>query len=173
MRRKSKNSSKRLEPAIIVALIGLAGTIIAALLASPLLERWLSSAPTQSSSTEAPAVTNAVDNIPVTGNRIRLNQTVEGTLYFDEAGVWIFSDGPVAVTITLDVTPFGSALIILRDPEGVERAYVDQQSPQGVTRLVNFTIPTGGDYIILVRNTENEQVNYTLTVQDSRTPIAP
>lgn len=173
MRKKSKDSSKRPDPAIIVALIGLAGTIIAALLASPLLERWLSPTPTQSSLTEAPAATDAGDNTPVTGNRIRLNQTVEGTLYFDEAGVWIFSDGPAAVTITLDVTPFGSALIILRDPQGVERAYVDQQSPQGVTRLVNFSIPTGGDYSILVRNTENEQVNYTLTVHDALTPVAP
>jgi hypothetical protein len=173
MRKKSKDYRKRLDPIIVVALIGLAGTIIAALLASPLLDRWLSPAPTQTSLAEAPVATNAVDNIPITGNRIRLNQTVEGTLYFDEASVWIFNDGPAAVTITLDVTPFGSALIILRDPQGVERAYVDQQSPQGVTRLVNFTIPTGGDYTILVRNTENEQVNYTLTVQDSRTPIAP
>jgi hypothetical protein len=173
MRKKTKDSSRRTDPTIIVALIGLAGTIIAALLASPLLDRWLSPAPTQGDPTQRPAATITANNNLPTGNRIRLNQTVEGTLYFDEAGTWIFSDGPATITITLDVTPFGSALIILRDPDGIERAYVDQQSPQGMTRLVSFTIPTGGDYTILVRNTENEQVNYTLTVQDSSTPIAP
>ena len=169
MRKKSKDDRKRLDPMIVVALIGLAGTIIAALLASPLLERWL----TPADISPSPATSPATSNTQTTGNHIRLNQTVEGTLYFDEAGVWIFSDGPATVTITLDVSPFGSALIIVRDPSGVERAYVDQQSPQGVTRLVNFSIPTGGDYSILVRNTENEQVDYTLTVQDALTPVAP
>ena len=69
--------------------------------------------------------------------------------------------------------PLWERTIIVRDPSGVERAYVDQQSPQGVTRLVNFSIPTGGDYSILVRNTENEQVDYTLTVQDALTPVGP
>lgn len=171
MRKKSKDDRKRLDPMIVVALIGLAGTIIAALLASPLLERWLT--PAVADISPSPASSPATSSTQTTGNHIRLNQTVEGTLYFDEAGVWIFSDGPATVTITLDVSPFGSALIIVRDPSGVERAYVDQQSPQGVTRLVNFSIPTEGDYSILVRNTENEQVNYTLTVQDALTPVAP
>ncbi|HEX2992160.1 MAG TPA: hypothetical protein VHO49_15850 [Anaerolineales bacterium] len=171
MRKKSKDDRKRLDPMIVVALIGLTGTIIAALLASPLLERWLT--PAAADISPSSASSPASSSTQTTGNHIRLNQTVEGTLYFDEAGVWTFSDGPATVTITLDVSPFGSALIIVRDPSGVERAYVDQQSPQGVTRLVNFSIPTEGDYSILVRNTENEQVDYTLTVQDALTPVAP
>ena len=171
MRKKSKNAPKRLDPMIVVALIGLAGTVIAALLASPLLERWLTPASTDVSPT--PSTSSTTSSAQTTGNHIRLNQTVEGTLYFDEAGVWLFSDGPATVTITLNVSPFGSALIIVRDPSGVERAYVDQQSPQGVTRLVNFTIPSAGDYSILVRNTENEQVDYTLTLQDALTPVPP
>ena len=171
MRKKSKDARKRLDPVIVVALIGLAGTVIAALLASPLLERWLT--PAVAGVSPYLASSPATSSTQMTGNHIRLNQTVEGTLFFDEAGVWIFSDGPATVTITLDVSPFGSALIILHDPSGVERAYVDKQSPQGVTRLVNFPIPTDGDYTILVRNAANEQVDYTLTVQDALTPVAP
>ena len=169
MRKRTKSSTnKRLDPIIVVALIGLIGTIIAALLASPLLERLLFAAPTNRS-VSSPASTS---DIPVTGNRIGLNQTVTGTLFYKEAGTWIFSDGPARVTMILDVTPFGSALLILRDPSGVERAYVDEQSP-GVARLVDFFIPTDGDYTILVRNAQNEQVDYTLTVQDAQTPPPP
>jgi len=43
--RKNTDAGKRIDPMIIVALIGLIGTIIAALLASPLLERLLSADP--------------------------------------------------------------------------------------------------------------------------------
>ena len=168
-KKNTKGTNKRLDPAIVVALIGLAGTVIAAFLASPLLERWLAPAPTATNPSVLPSQTTAVSTL-ATGNRVGLNQTVQGTLYFNEAGVWIFDEGPVTVTITLDMRPFGSALLILKDPAGVERAYVDQQSPQGVTRLVNFEVPTDGDYSILVRNTANEQVDYKLTVQDARTP---
>jgi hypothetical protein len=178
--KRNNESKKRPDPTVIVALIGLAGTIIAALLASPLLEKWfppqpaetatLTSTPTEPSSSSSGSTSTA--SLPVGSKPIRLNETVTGTLYFDEAGVWIFSDGPAAVTIILDVSEFGSALIILRDPSGVERAYVDEQS-LGVARLVNFSIPTDGDYSILVRNTQNTQVNYTLTVQDAATPPPP
>lgn len=156
---------------IIVALIGLVGTIIAALLASPLLERWLSSTP---SSVNSPAQTpnTATGGTQTTGNRISLNQTVQGTLYYNEAGTWIFSGGPANVTIVADVGPFGDALLILIDPSGVQREYVEQQSP-GIARLVNYNIPTSGDYTILVRNAKNEQVDYTLTVQDAVTPPPP
>ena len=97
---------------------------------------------------------------------------MKGTLYGAEAGTWIFSEGPANVTMVSDVGPFGSALLIVRDPSGVQRAYVDEQSP-GVARLVNFPIPTDGDYTILVRNAANEQVDYTLTVQDALTPPPP
>jgi hypothetical protein len=166
---KTTDKNKRLDPAIVVALIGLAGTIIAALLASPLLERLFSAGPTPSA-TSAQGL-NGITT-PDSGNRIGLNQTVQGTLYFDEAGVWIFDEGPATVTMVLDVGPFGSALLIVRDPSGVERAYVEEQSP-GVARLVNFSIPTDGDYTILVRNAANEQVDYTLSVQDVLTPPPP
>jgi len=168
-KRSNKDKNKRLDPTIVVALIGLAGTIIAALLASPLLERLFSAepAPAAPSAQTANGITT-----PASGNRIGLNQTVRGTLYFDEAGVWIFDQGPATVTIVLDVGPFGSALLIVRDPSGVERAYVEEQSP-GVARLVNFSVPTDGDYTILARNTRNEQVDYTLTVQDVLTPPPP
>ena len=166
---KNAEKRKRLDPTIVVAMIGLAGTIIAALLASPFLERWLTP---QSSQTAAPVQTSNGITTLVSGNRISLNQTVTGTLYGAEAGTWIFSEGPATVTMVLDVGPFGSALLIVRDPSGVERAYVDEQSP-GVARLVNFSIPTEGDYTILVRNAANEQVDYTLTVQDALTPPPP
>jgi hypothetical protein len=168
---RKDDSKKRLDPAILVAVIGLIGTIIAALLASPLLEKWLSASPT-ATDTAVPASTGIGITTLTSGNRIGLNQTVKGTLYFDEAGIWIFSDGPATVTIILDTRPFGSALIIVKDPDGIERAYLDEQSP-GVARLVNFLIPAEGDYTILVRNPQNSQVDYTLTVQDALTPPPP
>lgn len=171
MRNKSKTTNKRIDPSIVVALIGLAGTIIAALLASPLLERWL--AP-QSPAAAPVEITLAMTTTGTQslGTPISLNQTVQGTLFYDEPGIWIFNEGPATVTIVLDVGPFGDALIILFDPSGVQREYVEQQSP-GVARLVNFFIPTEGDYTILVRNTRNEPVDYTLTIQDALTPPPP
>jgi hypothetical protein len=174
MRKSSNNAkdkNKRLDPVIIVALIGLVGTIIAALLASPLLDRWLSSTPANGN-LSAPSLEPVTNGTQATGNRISLNQTVTGTLYYNEAGTWIFSGGPATVTIVLDVSPFGNGLMILLDPSGVQREYVEQQSP-GIARLVNYNIPTSGDYTILVRNTKNEQVDYTLTVQDALTPPPP
>ena len=170
--KRKDDSKKRLDPAIIVALIGLAGTIIAALLASPLLEKWIVTSPA-ATETAAPASTGIGVTTPTSGNRVGLNQTVTGKLTFSEAAIWIFNEGPANVTIILDVGPFGSALIILKDPGGVERAYVDQQIRQGVTQLVNFNIPTSGDYTIWVRNQANEPADYTLTVQDALTPAPP
>jgi len=76
---------------------------------------------------------HATNGTPTVGNYVPINQTVTGTPYGSEAGVWIFSDGPAYVTILLDVTQLGSALLIVRDPSGVEQAYVDEQSP-GVAR---------------------------------------
>ena len=174
--KKNADSKRRLEPTIIVALLGLVGTIIAALLASPLLEKRFARSPatTQTKSPSAGATISATQNSTQTqGNYIGLNQTVTGKLVFSEAAVWIFNEGPANVTITLDVGPFGSALIILKDPSGNERAYVDQQLRQGVTQLINFSIPTSGDYTIWVRNQANEPANYTLTVQYALTPPPP
>ena len=169
--KKDQDTKKRLDPTLVViALIGLIGTITAALLSSPVLEKWISSTPVTNTAT--PVASGASPTAPTSGNHIGLNQTVTGTLYYDEAGVWLFSDGPATVTVILGMRPYGTALIILKDPTDVERAYVDEQSP-GIARLVNFSIPDAGDYTILVRNTQNSQVDYTLTVQDGLTPPPP
>jgi hypothetical protein len=206
-RSNKSTDKKRLDPMIVVAIIGLAGTIIAALLASPLLERLFITLPSpvptplessnatsvpQTSQTAPPAealntttgtltaqaTTPVQAVITVAGTQIitkpiNLNQTVTGTLYGAEAGVWVFSEGPATITVILDVGPFGGALIIVKDPSGVDRAYRDQQTRPGVTQLVNFFIPTDGDYTIWVRNTVNEQADYTLTVQNALTPPPP
>lgn len=167
---RKNTTKKRLDPMVVVALIGLIGTIITVLFTSPLIETWFA----QRSSPETPVPSqNAVaTGTKGPGNHIGLNQTVTGTLYHAEAGTWIFNEGPANVTVVLDVGPYGDALIILHDPSGVVRAYVEQQSP-GIARLVNFNIATSGDYTILVRNAKNEEVNYTLTVQDALTPPPP
>jgi cytochrome c oxidase assembly protein subunit 15 len=47
---------------------------------------------------------------------------------------------------------------------------MDQRIRQSVTGLINFVIPAEGHYTIGVRKTANEQADYTLTVQDARTP---
>jgi len=99
----TRNSKKRLDPTIVVAWIGLFGTIVAGLLASPLAERWISR-PTPDPGT-ATIPPRSTDTPPPIGNRIRLNQTVTGRLYYDEAGEWIFSDGPATIIIVLDVVP--------------------------------------------------------------------
>jgi hypothetical protein len=169
--RKKSNPRKKLDTAIVVALIALLGTLITAIFASPainkLIENWgksdlpLATPSSTPNSQETAAATGS------TGNIIQLNQTVTGTLYYDEAGVWIFNEGPATITIVLDVGPYGEALIILKDPDGVDREYVDAQSGSK-EHLINYTIPTDGEYSILVRNSLNSQVNYKLTVEGTK-----
>jgi hypothetical protein len=169
---KDKDGKKR-DPIIIAALIALIGTVITAILASPainnIIERWGVSTAETTAPLLNPSGTAVITQTTNTGNYIQLNQPVSGTLYYNEAGVWIFSGGPADVTIILDVGPYGEALIILKDPDGVERAYVDAQHGRE-ERLVNFNIPTDGEYTILVRNSLNTQVDYTLIVEDAKNP---
>jgi hypothetical protein len=164
---KEKPTGQKLDPAIVVALIGLLGTLITVLISNAdKISTWLSPS-------AVPTVGGAIQSATAAQpgeKRIGLNQVVTGTLYYNEGDTWIFSEGPATVTITLDVSTYGSALIILFDPSGVQREYVDGQEP-GIARLVNYTIPSAGDYSIFVRNTNNSQVNYTLTVQDARTSV--
>lgn len=169
--KKKGNSERKIDPAIIVAVIALFGTLIAAVFSSPainkLIENW--GKPAEQAGTPSSSPINS-ETAVVIGNQekhIKLNQTVTGTLYFNEAGVWIFDDGPATITVILDVGPYGEALIILRDPSGVDREYVDAQSGSE-ERLVNYTIPTAGKYSILVRNSRNSEVNYTLTVEGTK-----
>jgi len=49
----SKKKSKKMDKAVVVALIGLAGTVIAALLASPIVERLLPNASTEAANDNA------------------------------------------------------------------------------------------------------------------------
>ena len=169
--KKKSNPRKRMDTVIIAALIALLGTVITAIFASPainkLIENWGSSDPPLAKPSPIPTNPETADATESTGNIIQLNQTVTGTLYFDEAGIWIFNDGPATITVILDVGPFGEALIIIRDPDGIDRAYVDSQGGSE-ERLVNYTIPTDGKYSILVRNSLNTEVNYTLTVEGTK-----
>ena len=111
--------------------------------------------------------TLTVESAQPVNNRIALNQTVSGQLFFNEWNDWTFSDGPATLNIILDVGPFGNGLIILLDPNGVQEEYVDVQV-RGEERLVNYQIPTDGDYTIRVRNTNNDQANYTLTLESAK-----
>jgi hypothetical protein len=166
--KKKSSARKKIDTGIVVALIALAGTIITAVFASPainrLIENWGSPEAESAPNSDNPAT--AAETGSADKTYIRLNQTVTGTLYFNEAGVWIFNEGPATITVILDVGPYGEALIILRDPAGVDREYVDAQSGSE-ERLVNYTIPTAGEYSILVRNSNNTQVDYTLRVEDA------
>lgn len=163
--RKTDNSRKKVDTAIVAALIALLGTIITAIFASPAINKMIENWGKPTSQSTAPSSTPSEPE--GTGNYVHLHQTVTGTLYFDEAGVWIFNDGPAAITLVLDVGPYGEALIILRDPDGIDREYIDAQSGSE-ERLVNYTIPTDGNYSILVRNSLNSQVNYTLTLEGTK-----
>lgn len=89
-----------------------------------------------------------------------------GTLFFNEGNEWHFSDGPATINIVLDVGSHGDALLMLFDPDQVQCEYVDAQRG-GEERLMNYTIPDDGDYTIFVRNSNNEQADYTLTVEDA------
>jgi hypothetical protein len=176
-KRRKKAPIKKMDPIIAVALIALVGTIITAVFASPAINKLIEGSQ-ESNSTITPAVSQiSTITVSETGleagskdNFIGLDQTVTGTLYFDEAGIWVFKEGPAVITVILDVGPFGDALIILQDMNGIERAYVDTQSGSE-ERLVNFTIPTDGRYTILIRNTHNTQVDYTLTVEGGKSPV--
>jgi hypothetical protein len=125
--------------------------------ASTVLPGFLSTSTNNSSGATSPS------------DRIGLNQTVKGRLYYNEGNNWVFSDGPATVDIILDTGPYGSSLIILYDSTGVQREYIDAQS-DGKARLINYHIPDGSDYIILVRNTKNTEVEYTLTVEAAESP---
>jgi hypothetical protein len=126
----------------------------------------------QSSQQDRPASTPTLvgdaspEAVNGTAGRIGIGQTVTGTLYYNEANSWVFADGPATVNIILDVGPFGEALLFLIDPQGVEREYVDAQSGSE-ERLMFYEIPTAGDYTIAVRNTENTQTDYRLSVERS------
>jgi len=98
--------------------------------------------------------------------KIGLNQTVSGTLYYNEGGEWIFNQGPAEINIILDTGPYGESLIMVFDPSGVQREYVDAQTGRE-ERLMNYAIPESGDYKIVVRNLNNERTDYTLTVEAS------
>jgi hypothetical protein len=104
-------------------------------------------------------------------NRIGPNQTVTGTLYYNEGNSWVFSEGPATINIILDVGPYGEGLIIFFDPKGIQREYVDAQHGRE-ERLVNYYVPDDGDYTIFVRNSNNTQVDYRLTLElvDSSIP---
>jgi hypothetical protein len=95
---------------------------------------------------------------------IKLNQTVQGKLYYNEGSTWLFSDGPETVNIILDTGPTGDALLILYDPSGVQLEYVPAQS-DGKARLLNYQIPDTREYALVVRNAKNTEVEYTLTVE--------
>lgn len=111
-----------------------------------------------------PTPTDQPSTEPTLKQQIGLDETVSGTLYFNEANEWLFTDGPATVNIIVDVGPYGDALLMLLDANKVEREYVDAQGGRE-ERLVNYTIPDDSDYTILVRNTKNEQTDYTLTVE--------
>jgi len=171
--KKKSNSRRKIDPAILAAVIALIGTVITAIFASPainkLIESWGKPDPQSAAPTSLPINSETPTATGSTVNYIHLNQTVTGTLNYDEAGVWIFNEGPATITLILDVSAFGEALIILRDPDGIDREYVDAKSGRE-ERLVNYTIPTDGNYSILVRNTLNTPVKYTLTLEGTKNP---
>jgi hypothetical protein len=74
-KRSNKNTNRRLDPMIVVALIGLVGTIIAALIASPLLEKWLFRSPSVTETVLPAAGVTPGSTQTITGY-IGLNQTV-------------------------------------------------------------------------------------------------
>jgi hypothetical protein len=116
---------------------------------------------------EAPSGSQATD-VPPTGppatGRISLNQTVTGTLFFNEGNSWVFSEGPATVNVILDVSHFGEALIVLFDSQGIQREYVDAQNGRE-ERLINYYVPDNGDHTIFVRNSLNSRVDYRLTLE--------
>jgi hypothetical protein len=95
---------------------------------------------------------------------IGLGETVTGTLFYNEGNNWIFGKGPATVDIVLDVGPYGAGLIVIYDPDNVQREYVDY-SVNGQVQLVDYRIPDDGEYRIFVRNVNNTHTIYTLTVQ--------
>jgi hypothetical protein len=109
--------------------------------------------------------TASIGNMPAS-RKIGLNQTISGTLYYNEGNEWIFSEGPAEINVILDTVPYGESLIMIFDPSGVQREYVDAQGGRE-ERLMNYSIPSGGDYMIVVRNLNNERTDYTLRVEDS------
>jgi hypothetical protein len=116
-----------------------------------------------------PAADPPVNGQSPTGGRIGVNQTVSGTLLFDEGHSWIFGDGPAVVDILLSMGPQDAALLMVFDVEDIQRQYVEAQTP-GEARLLNYSIPDDGEYTLFVRNQNNTRADYTLTVQPAKPP---
>ncbi|HMQ33672.1 MAG TPA: hypothetical protein PKD53_23270, partial [Chloroflexaceae bacterium] len=94
---------------------------------------------------------------------VALGETVAGELYYNEGATWLFEGGPATIDVTVELGPGGDALLLVFDPGGVRREYVDAQTgPQ--ERLLGYEIPSAGAYRLVVRNTHNTPTSYTLAV---------
>lgn len=125
--RKTKPPSKP-KTAIVVALIGLAGTIIAALLGSPLIEQWFSLALSATELTTITATLTSRPSIP--------SQTVEPSLMLPQA----FTSTPSVVSAFQANIPDGmSGSLVFTLSGGLYPSYRDVYSldlKTGITKLI-------------------------------------
>jgi hypothetical protein len=105
---------------------------------------------------------------------ISFNETIEDSVVGDNPAVWKLPAGPAVVDITLKVGPRDTGLLILFDELGNQLEYIDQAGADGTITLNNLTVHDGEAYTIIVRDTNNDGAQYTLTtVERSASPAAP
>ncbi len=104
-----------------------------------------------------------VESVP---EQISLNSTVEGSVTGPNPGVWLFNDGPATINITLEVGPRDRGLLMLFDEFNGQLGYIDTPDADGKLRLENILIPDESNYMIVVRDANNDGTQYTLTVEE-------
>jgi hypothetical protein len=113
---------------------------------------------------------SGVEELEIAGS-LTYSQTVQGTLPVGKQAGWTFT-GQAEDVINLLLTPTNSEhdfVIALIDPEGKTAVTVDSALSGLPEQLTDYSLQTGGEWLIVVREFFNEGSDYelTLTNQDS------
>ncbi|MCB0005300.1 MAG: hypothetical protein KDE04_02575 [Anaerolineales bacterium] len=95
------------------------------------------------------------------------NQAVNATLPAGQTMLWRFSvleDEIISVKAT-PLTASSDLVLVLRGPDGYLQFTLDNTGSGGEELLLEFTVPAGGNWIILVREFQGRATSYRLKVE--------
>ena len=99
--------------------------------------------------------------------RLPYNQAVNATLPAGQTMLWHFSvleDEIISVKAT-PLTASSDLVLVLRGPDGYLQFTLDNTGSGGEELLLEFTVPAGGNWIILVREFQGRATSYRLKVE--------
>ncbi len=118
---------------------------------------------------------DGVGNSTSTGGRLRVGETLDGTLDFPSDSDWyrVRVEEGQSYRFTLDASgdsPIGDPLIRLRDASGAELA-LDDDGGEGLNSYLEFTAPSTGDYFVEASSfTGDATGGYTLVARAGDVP---